>query len=130
MTNFIFEMHSGVRWIVVLIGLILLFRSLYAWLANRPSAAYDNQLSLSFSIAIVFQFVLGLILFFVMGTYSRFHFEHLTVMFIAVALAGYNGRWRKKPDPIRFRNTFITIAVVAVLIYLGVAVLPGGGRWF
>ena len=116
MTQFIFEMHSGVRWIVVLFGLLLMFRSLYGWLTKGKSSPMDRQLSLGFMIAYSLQFVLGVLVLIMLGTYERYQFEHLSVMLIAIGVAGLLGRWRRQPDPLRFRNTFLTMVVFSVFL--------------
>ena len=126
MTEILYEMHSGVRWIVVLLWLLLLGRSLYAWLAGRSAAPIDRQLSLGFTISYSLQFVLGVILLFALGTYERYQFEHMVIMILAIAIAGLLGRWRRQPDPLRFRNTVVTLIVFGLLIYIGIATLPQG----
>ena len=126
MAQFMFEMHSGVRWIVVVLGVLIMIRSLYGWLAKGKSSRLDHQLSLGFSVAYSIQFLLGVIVLVLIGTYGRQQFEHLAIMLVAIGVAGMLGRWRRQPDPIRFRNTFFTLVVFSILVYFGVAFLPQG----
>ncbi len=126
MTEILYELHSGVRWIVVLLWFLLLARSLYAWLAGQSAAPIDRQLSLGFIFSYSIQFILGVILLFALGTYERYQLEHLVIMFLAVAIAGLLGRWRRQPDPVRFRNTVLTLVVFGILVYVGIVTLPQG----
>jgi hypothetical protein len=52
--------------------------------------------------------------------------EHTFTMLISAVVAHLPMRWREAADGLRFRNSLLAILGALVLVYLGVARLPGG----
>ncbi len=128
--NILLMIHSIVRWLIVLLGLIALVKYLIGWLGNGRFAGMDRGLSSGFSGLIDLQATLGLIFLlwsgFVEAGFPTYRFEHAFTMILAVVAAHLPARWKGSPDKTRFRNSFFVILVTAVLIFAGVASLPGG----
>ena len=57
--------------------------------------------------------------------FPRYRLEHAFIMILAAVVAHLPARWKSLGDTKRFRNSFLALVVVGVLIYLGVALLPG-----
>ena len=89
--------HSGLRYIVLLLLLAVLVKSLEGWMNRKPFTNTDDKLSLFFFISVHLQLAIGLILYFVspkvhldtmmsdpMARY--WSVEHITANIIAVAL--------------------------------------------
>jgi hypothetical protein len=128
--SILLSIHSIVRWIIVAVGLIALVKFAIGWLGNGRFAGMDRGLTSGFSGLIDLQVTLGLIYLLWSGMagagFPMVRIEHATTMIIAAVVAHLPMRWRGKPDKIRFRNSFAAVLVTAVLIFAGVAVLPGG----
>lgn len=123
--------HSIVRWLIVFVGIVALGKFFVGWMSKSPFQKLDRIISSAFVGLLDLQVTLGLILLlwngFVDGAgFPRYRLEHTGAMILAVALGHMQARGKNAGDTIRFRNTFFIIIGVFVLIYFGVAVLPGG----
>ena len=56
----------------------------------------------------------------------RFRLEHMAIFLSAAVAAHLPSRWRKKGRENFEKNTFWATLASLVLIYIGVAILPGG----
>ena len=128
--NVLLSIHSIIRWLIVVVGLIALVKFALGWLRNGRFAGMDRGLTSGFSGLIDLQTVLGIIFLLWSGLagagFPIYRIEHTTTMLIAAVVAHLPMRWKNAPDKIRFRNTFVVILVTAVLIFAGVMRLPGG----
>ena len=127
--------HSVLRWVVVILGLITVVKFLVGWLQKSQFGPLDARLARWFTIALDSQVLVGIILLvwsgIATGAWPRQRFEHAFLMIVAVVVAHLSARWRTADDTTRFRNTFIAFAVSLVLVGVGVALLAGGwGRPF
>jgi uncharacterized membrane protein len=94
----LFHGHSGLRYLVLVLLLVVIVRSFAGFLRNKPFGQLDNALSLGLLITTHIQFLLGLILYFVSpnvqftsgtmkdATLRYWAVEHLVGMLIAVVL--------------------------------------------
>ncbi len=127
MQDFLFGLHSGVRWLVVLITILALLKLI---LGLVQKSAYDRltyRLMIAFSGLITVQWVLGLILFLALNSFGvGYRWEHALTMTIAVAVSHMHMRWKKAPDAVRYRTSLLIVVAVLVLVYIGVARLPQG----
>lgn len=129
--DILLEIHSIVRWLIVLVGLIALIKFAIGWLGKMPFKKMDRGLMSGFVGLLDLQMLLGLILFIwglADGGLVRFRAEHAAAMILAVVLAHASARWRKSSDQVRFRNYALIILAVFVLIFAGIMPLPQG--WF
>ncbi|GCC52364.1 hypothetical protein SanaruYs_26010 [Chryseotalea sanaruensis] len=94
----LFHGHSGLRYLVLVLLLVVIVRSLAGFLRNKPFSQLDNALSLGLLITTHIQFLLGLVLYFMSpnvqfngntmkdGALRYWAVEHLVGMLIAVVL--------------------------------------------
>ena len=123
-------LHSVNRWLLLLVGLIAVGRFLMVWLQNRQNERLDRGLMSAFTGLMDLQMLLGIIVFITagiqQGIWPRFRFEHAFIMIVATVIVHLSMRWRKSPVAVRARNNVIVIVIAFVLIFVGVAMLPGG----
>jgi hypothetical protein len=146
-------LHSWVRWIVILAGLLAVGRAYVGWLGGKPWTRADDRVSSIFARVLDVQFLLGLLLYLVLSpiTWAAFRdfggamanralrfwaVEHIFGMFIGVALAhGGVARLRKlSPEARRHRvaAVFFTLAMLAILASIPWPGSPAGRpliRW-
>lgn len=123
--------HSIIRWLIVIVGLIALVKFLFGWLAKKSFQPMDKGLMSGFVGLIDLQAAVGLILFIwgiVQSGLVRYRAEHAFTMILALILAHLSLRWKNADDTTKFRNYALIIIGVFVLIYAGIYVLPQG--WF
>ena len=131
MENFLYEMHSGVRWLVVLMTFIAFGYLLFGMLQSRAYDKRTHQVMVAWSSLVGIQWVLGIILFLVLGAFDvGYQWEHATTMTIALAVAHLYMPFKKRPDALRYRAGLAVIAIVMVLVFVGVARLPQGWEEF
>ena len=122
--------HSGLRWLIVLAALLALAIFGYGWLAKKSFPKLARILPAAYSGLLDTQTLLGFIYFFWTGLagdgFPRYRIEHLGMLFLAAILGHLPSRWKKTEDGLRYRNIFFVVIGTLILIYLGVAVLPGG----
>jgi hypothetical protein len=130
----LFHIHSGVRWLIVIVAVMTFVRLAIGYFGRQPYDRSARGLVALFSTFIDIQILLGLIYFIWSGIdndyWPRARFEHMVVMFVAAFIAHLPVRWRKSPDPLRYRNDMLVVLVVLVVVFVGVVLLPGGtARW-
>jgi hypothetical protein len=122
--------HSSLRYVVLIMLLIVIVKSLLGMVNKKPFVKVDNTLSLILLIATHIQFVTGLILYFVsdavqfgpgaMTDYRYWTVEHIFSMTIAVVLITVARATSKRmtDDTAKHKRLFIfnTIALVIILI--------------
>lgn len=128
-------LHSGVRWLVLLVALVDLVYFTLGWLqarnydqtARRLMSAFGGVISLQWAIGVIFLIVLGE----QTGFGVRHYWEHLTVMTFAVFVANVPNilRRRELNDKQRYLVNLGSIVAVIVLIVIGISLLPEAIRW-
>jgi hypothetical protein len=130
MLNFLLEVHSLVRWIIVAVSLIALVWFVLVWLRGMRNEKADRGLMAAFSGLIDVQVLLGVIYIlwsgFAGAGFPRYRLEHAVTMIVAAVVAHLSARWRKADAPIRARNNAALIVLVLVIVLIGVSVLPQG----
>ncbi len=128
--EFLATAHSILRWIILLAGLAALARFLIGWQRGGQFAGLENGLRNGFTGLMDLQLLLGAVILFVTGFggagFPAYRLEHTFYMVLAVIAAHLQARWKASPDDIRFRNSSLSILAALVLIFVGVARLPGG----
>jgi hypothetical protein len=132
--NFLFHAHSGLRWLVVLATIIALAWMLLGLLQKRAYDSTARRIMLAFAGLVTLQWLVGLILFLVMGGFDvGYRWEHAVIMTAAVAVSHMHNRWKNAPDALRYRNSLLIVIAALALVFIGVARLPGGegllGGW-
>ena len=124
-------LHSLLRYLVLVLLLVLIIKSLMGWTSKSEFTPGDNKISLFTLIATHTQFLLGLVLYFVSSPFVKFSgerdrmstywtFEHISMMLIAIILitAG-RGTMKKLADgPAKHKRLFI-FNIIALIIIIG-----------
>ena len=119
-------MHSGVRWLVVLVTVIALVKLAIGVMQKQPYDNLTRRIMLAFSGLITVQWLLGIILLLVLGTFnSGAIWGHAGVMTVAVAVSHMHNRWKKSDDATRNRMSLMIVAAVLVLVFVGVTLVNG-----
>ncbi len=131
--DFLFEIHSHLRWVVALAGVVALVRMAAGWALHSAYTALDRVLATSFGHIVAVQVLSGytyLVWSGVLGAgFPRARLEHAFTMTVAALLAQLPFLWKGAADGIRFRNNTVLHAIVLVLIFTGVVQLRGGWVW-
>ena len=122
--------HSGIRWLILLTALLALVIFGYGWLGKKSFPKLARIFPLAYSSLLDAQVFLGFVFMVWTGLkgsgFPLFRFEHMTIMIFAEILAHLPVHWQKTKKENLYRNVFFTILGSLVLIYVGVAMLPGG----
>ena len=120
------SIHSVLRWVVLLAGVVALGVALAGWLGSSASERSTRQSMLVYAISLDVQVLLGIVIW-VMCNYwqseiRQFNFEHPTMMLLALIVAHVAAaRARRAPSPIAAaRGRAIGAAVSLVLVLLGI----------
>lgn len=137
MYNAVLLLHSWIRWLVILAGLVLVVRSVMGLGGQRRWGAVEERASLFFVIGLDVQLLLGLLLYAVLSPFVRLAMsdvagamrdgdlrfwlvEHLTGMLIAIVLAHIGRvRIRRAPDDgskLRLSGLFMGLALIVLLL--------------
>jgi hypothetical protein len=142
-------LHSVLRYVILILILMVLFRSLSGWLGKKPYTPLDRKLMLFSVIGAHSQLVIGLILYFMsplviagmadMGaamkdrTLRFWTVEHIAMMVIAIVLITLASAMSKraKTDTSKHKKSFI-LFLIAILLILASIPWPfmalGAGR--
>lgn len=130
--GFVLMIHSLVRWLIVVVGVVGLIKLGLGWLQGKKYEKMDNGLVKGFSGLMDLQMLLGLI--FLIGDglggsgFPAFRIEHAITLFVAVVVAHLPARWKNADDKTRLRNSFLAILASMLLIVAGVATVGGWSR--
>jgi len=134
------QIHSILRYFVLVLLIIVIIQSLIGWLGKKPYGAIENRIGLFLFISTHTQLLIGIILFFV-SPFVQFSgaamkdpstrywlVEHNTAMIIAVALITMARTTSKKMtvDNAKHKRMFI-FNILALLIILITIWLSGRG---
>jgi hypothetical protein len=139
--------HSLLRWVVVIAGLIVLARAVTGLTSRRDWGRSDSASLRVFSIALDVQFLIGLLLYVWLSPFIRdawadlaatmrnaplrfFTVEHTTGMIIGIALAHVGkskiGKAADAAQKHKLAAVFIGLAMVAILLSIPWPGMPGG----
>lgn len=128
-------LHSGVRWLVLLVALVNLVYFALGWLQGRHYDRTARRLMSAFGGVISLQWLIGVIFLIVLGGQTglgvRHYWEHLTVMTVAVFVANVPNilRRRELNDKQRYLVNLGSVIAVIVLVVIGISLLPEAIRW-
>ncbi len=125
---FLLEIHSILRWIIVIVGLIALLKFLIGWIRKSEFDHMDRGLSAGFSGLIDLQVTLGLLYFLITGFggmgFPAYRIEHGLTMLVAAGVAHSPAMLKSATN--RYAVSFFAVLGTMILIGIGVALLPGG----
>jgi len=144
--SFFLHLHSGLRYIVLLLVLVAIVRAWAGWLGKQPYSEGNRKLNLFALISVHTQLIAGLVLYFLsplvqfnsetMKTHDTRYWtvEHLTGMLIAIILItiGYSKAKRAATPESKHKTVavFFTIAlvvVIAIILASGRGLVGGAG---
>jgi len=134
------HLHSAFRYIVLILLLVVVIKSLLGWINKSKFESIDNKLSLWLLIATHLQLVGGLLLYFVSpavqfnsstmkdATTRYWTVEHIFMMILAITLITIARISHKKltSDDAKFRRLFILNAAALIIIITAI-ILSGRG---
>jgi hypothetical protein len=128
--SFLLMTHSHLRWLILLAALIAIFKFAWGWLRGGSFQRMDRGLAAGFSGLMDLQAVLGFILLIWNGLlgagFPMFRIEHAVTMTVAAVVAHLHVLWKNSDDKTRFRNSLFIIVDTLIIVFIGVARLPGG----
>ncbi len=131
----LFHAHSGFRYIVLLLLLVVIAKSLIGFTGKKPFQSIDNKLSLWLLISTHIQFVGGLVLYFV-SPFVQFSaetmkdsstrywtVEHLVGMLVAIVLITIARSASKKmsDDTAKHKRLFVFNSIALVVMVATIA---------
>ena len=135
MYTFFLHLHSGLRWLVLLLAVAVVIKSLAGLFSNGKYGKLDNILSVSYVGLMHMQLLIGLVLYFFLSPYtSTFRFnmsdpesrfwsvEHIALMLFAIIAAQVGRSISKKSgdDIVKFRFQSIFFGISLVLMLVGI----------
>lgn len=128
--NILLLAHSGLRWLVLLVAVIVILKYLIGWLQHGQYKGMDRGLMAAFSGLMDLQSLLGVILLLWSGFagvgFPFFRIAHGLIMIAAAVLAHMSRRWKNADDATLFRNNLFLIVGSLILVLIGISILPGG----
>jgi hypothetical protein len=143
-------LHSLMRWVVVIVGLVAVVRFLAGWLGKKEWTSLDTRLLSIFPMTVDIQLLLGLLLYFLLSPIStsalrdfggamsnavlRFYaVEHLFMMILALVVAHVGSMLARKGTvtSARFRLAGLLFLAAMIIIFLAIPwpfVAAGSGR--
>ncbi len=133
------HLHGGLRWLVLLILLVVIFKYLTGWLSNASWKKADNILGIVLTSLMDIQLLVGLVLYFFLSPITKTAFqdvgaamknadlrfylvEHFLLMILAVAFV-HIGRARSKKatnSKARFGKALFWVVLSTILIVVSI----------
>jgi len=127
--GFLLMLHSIVRWLIVLVGVVALVKFFIGLAQKSEFGKMDRGLSSGFSGLMDLQVTLGLLYFLITGFggvgFPPYRIEHAVTMILAAGVAHAPSMFKKR-DFNKFTVGLASIVGALVLVYIGVSFLPGG----
>lgn len=135
MYPFLLQFHSGLRWLILLVAIVVVLKSLVGLFGGTKYSKLDKILAPSFVGMMDLQLLIGLVLYVFLSPFtSNFSFnmgdevirfwsvEHLALMIFAVAAAHVGRSISKKSEDaqVKFRFQSIFFGMSLVLMLLGI----------
>ena len=128
--EFLLTIHSVLRWIIIVVAALAVFKFALGWATNSPFKGMERGLAAGFSGLLDTQVLLGFIFFlwdgFSGAGFPGHRWEHMVIMLVAAALGHVPSRLKALGDKQRFLYSVAAILGALALVYVGVMRLPGG----
>ena len=128
--NILLIVHSYLRWLILIVAIVAIVKFALGWRRGGTFESMDRGLASGFSGLMDLQATLGLVYLIWDGIAGKgfpgFRIEHAITMIIAAVVAHLHVQWKNADDKLRFRNSMLIILDVLVIIFFGIARLPGG----
>lgn len=140
MYSLLLDIHSFLRYIVLLLLVVVILKSLAGWLGNKPFQKVDEKLALFLLISAHIQLLLGLGLYFSspLVEFSKLTMkvkilrywavEHVSMMLIAIILItiAKSSLKRLTTDQSKFKRLFIFNGLALVIIIVAIVMSQRG----
>ncbi len=113
--DILFHAHSGVRYLVLLIGLVVAFHAAIRMFRGRPFDQTARRFAVAFAVVMDIQLVMGLVLLFLWPFYPEL-IGHITMMVLAVAVAHLAPALNRRRPPERKSLGLQLFGTVAALV--------------
>ena len=133
MTTGLLHIHSLLRYILLAMILVSIFKSFSGWLGKKPYLPGDKKVALFTLISAHLQLVVGLTLYFLNGWHTmigdmknpinRFWaVEHMSMMLIGIILitVGYSSSKRGKDDQAKHKRVAIFFLLALLIIFMAI----------
>jgi len=130
--SFLLVTHSHLRWLILIAALVAILKFAWGWRRGGTFQRLDRILASSFSGLMDLQALLGFILLIwngVVGGFPMYRIEHTVTMIVAAVVAHLHVLWKNAEDKKRFRNSMFIVIDTLIIVYIGVARLPGVRGW-
>ena len=128
--SFLLIVHSYLRWLILIVALVAVIKFAIGWRRGSAFQRVDRIFASAFSGLMDLQALVGLILLVWGGVagvgFPSFRIEHTVTMIIAAVVAHLHVLWKNADDQKRFRNSLFIVLDTLIVIFIGVARLPGG----
>lgn len=137
MYEFILTLHSWLRWLVLLLGILVIYGNYNGWKMSLPFEGMNKKLNTYFIASLHTQLILGLILYFgvspmmkdiladfggsMKNSEMRFwSVEHMMGMIIGISIAQIGSIKAKKQatDALKYKTSFVWFTVALIFILL------------
>jgi hypothetical protein len=137
MYEFVLTLHSWLRWVVLLLGVLAISGNYKGWKSSLPYEGMNKKLNTFFIASLHTQLILGLILYCGLSPTMQkifanfggsmhnkelrfFSVEHIAIMIIGIAIAQIGSIKAKKQatDALKYKTAFVWFAIAFVLILL------------
>jgi hypothetical protein len=138
MYEVLLAIHNIARWVVLLLGFVVVIRAFVGWLGRQQWSETERRIGLFFAIGLDIQLLLGLVLYFLFSPFTRFALqncgeamglrefrffavEHSLLMVLAVVFAHLGSSLSKKApqDTSKYRRAAIWFTLALLMIMLG-----------
>ncbi|MBE2201638.1 MAG: hypothetical protein IAE79_23710 [Anaerolinea sp.] len=113
--------HSGARWFLLLMALLLMSRFALRWWRRLAHTPLDQGMMFAYLITLDLNLLLGLLLLFAFGGGGAENpLARAGLMFLAVLIAHAEAAWRHSGNaPQKFRNSLLVVLLSLVVIRMG-----------
>ncbi len=135
-------LHNLNRWVILVVGLIVIVRGFTGWFGKRRFNAADNRYGTIFTAVLGIQFLLGAILYFTKGwstviasgfatamkneTLRFFTVEHVVMMIVAIGVANMARSLSRKASTDKAKHQRAAIGyLLSIIIILAAIPWPG-----
>jgi len=129
------HLHNVLRWLILIVALVVLFKYFTGWFGRKKWQRSDQIIGMVFTSLIDLQFLTGIILYFVVSPITKTAFqnfgaamknadlrfyvlEHAIMMLIAVVLIhiGWSGAKKARNDRSRYGRILIFFGLALIII--------------
>ena len=142
MYNFFLQLHSGFRFIVMVLLLLSILQSLAGWFGNRPYTNINRKINLFTLISAHIQLLIGLVLYFLSplvqfnsgtmkdDTHRYWTVEHIAMMIFAIILITIGHARSKRIQAPAGKHRTIAIFYLLALLVIVLAIIQSMRPFF